>query len=443
PPQSNELDLRSPIVEFRPGYVRRALRSFTGHEFGIGVIHSHPEGTWPSPSRLDDDMDDYFSQEFERYSEGRPYVSLIIARDDHGQRTFSGRAFDRGEWLPVKTWITAGLDVVARDKAFDWGAPAPVFDPDATKERLMELIGCDAMTRLREATVGIIGCSGLGSPAAHVLARAGIGRFVLVDKGRFKPSNHERNHASRASDTVGDPPWKTDLLCRLVHEIAPNTRVTCIVGDVLDEAVVDELVQCDLVLGCTDSVYARAALGDLALHYHIPVLDLAVQMRASDSIIKDQVGEIARYAAGLPCPWCRGRVNARDIFEETISPEEKAQRQHAAAAARARGADAEQYWTNGERHELTVGYMTTTVAAMGAGYTQHWLTGLACIPHDRFQFDLGLQQFGFVKDQRSPCPDCLCQQRIGFADQGRADRTVSKPHHWPEAKLTHCFGKFG
>jgi hypothetical protein len=302
----------------------------------------------------------------------------------------------------------------------------------------MELMGRDAMRRLRQATIGIIGCSGLGSPAAHVLARAGIGHFVLVDKGRFKPSNHERNHASRASDITGEYPWKTDLLCRLVHEIAPSTKVTCIVGDVLDEVVVDELVQCDLVLGCTDSVYARAAMGDLALHYLIPVLDLAVQMRASDGLLKDQVGEIARYAPGLPCPWCRGRVHARDILEETISSEEKAQRQQAAVAARARGDDGEQYWTAGERHELTVGYMTTAVAAMGAGYAQHWLTGLARIPHDRFQFDLGLQQFGFVRDERPPSPDCLCQQRIGFADQGRADRTVSKPRHWPAAVVTRA-----
>ena len=308
PPGDSDLDRRSAIVEFRPAYVRRALRAVEGCELSVGVIHSHPEDCAPLASRLDDDMDGYFAGELERYSSGRPYVSLIIARDGGGRRFFAGRAFDRGRWLPVNEWLTCGVEELRRERGYQPHVATKVASEDVTKERLAQLLGGGVVRRLRGSTIGVIGCSGLGTPAVHVLARAGIGRFVLVDKGRFKASNHERNHASRVTDLHNEPIRKVDLLRRLVSEISPATIVMSIIGDVLDERVLDELTHCDLILGCTDSIYARAALGDIAAHYSVPVLDLAVQMSATDGRLREQVGEIARYAPGLPVMSSRAAV---------------------------------------------------------------------------------------------------------------------------------------
>lgn len=430
PPQPGDLDRQSHIVEFQPAYIRRALRTLETCELGIGVIHSHPEDSAVSPSRLDNDMDRYFGSEFERYGEGRPYVSLIVARDRNGQRGFSGRAFDRGKWFPIEEWYVCGDDVLERHHAQAFLQREPLT---SSVERLTQLYGHASVRRLRNSRIGIVGCSGLGSPAVHVLARSGIGNFVLIDKGRYKDSNHERNHASRASDLESEPMWKAELLRRFIAEINPTAVVTSIVGDVLDEEVIDELTRCDLILGCTDSIYARAALGELSTHYLVPVLDLAVQMSSREGRLREQVGELARYTPGLPCPWCRGRIDAQSIREETMTDEEKESLQDAALRAKERGEDGAQYWNGARPQELTVGYMTTAVGAIGAGYAQHWLAGAARMPHDRFQFDLGLPDFGFVKDRRPPEADCSCQRTIGHAEQGRAERKVSKPTHWPPA----------
>lgn len=425
PPGAGDFDQRSPLVEFSPGYISRALRALDGCEFGVGFIHSHPEGCAPSPSLADDDMDGYFAAEFEKFSGGRPYASLIASRDGCGQRSFLGRCFHRGKWMPVFEWLTCGRDVLRRERDFR-AAFTPAVHPESD-ERARQLLGDGAGNRLRNAVVGIVGCSGLGTPVAHILARSGIGEFVLVDVGHFKASNHERNHASRASDLTATALTKVELLRRLIHEIRPETRVTSITADVLDDRAVDELSRCDVILGCTDSFYARAALGDFATHYAVPVLDLAVQMGARDGLLTEQVGEIARYLPGLPCPWCRNRVTAAGIRAETATDAERSQAERAAAAAFERGEDGAQYWTGQRRQELTVGYMTSAVAAMGAGYAHNWLTGAATMPHDRFQFDLGLQSLGVVADTKQPQPDCSCQRCIGFADQGRADFTVSMP----------------
>lgn len=425
PPSQGDFDPKSPLVEFSPGYINRALSTFDEGDFGIGFIHSHPQGCRPTPSRSDDDMDAYFATEFEKFSNGRPFVSLIASRDADHRRTFSGRCVHQGHWLPVTDWLTCGSDVLRRERSLL--APIKLSDECADLERVTQLLGESSAPRLGNTVVGIVGCSGLGTPVGHVLARSGVGEFVLVDVGFFKKSNHERNHASRASDLPQSQIPKVELLKRLIHEIRPSAKVTCLQADVLDDEVLDQLVRCDLVLGCTDSYYARAALGDIATHFSVPVLDLAVQMGSKDGALTTQTGEIARYMPGLPCPWCRNRVNAVQIRAETASNEERAQARAAAQQAKDRGEDGAPYWIGDHPQELTVGYMTSVVGALGAGYAHNWITGAATMPHNRMQFDIGKTAFGFVDDdERQSIPDCSCSKCVGFADQGKAYFTVSR-----------------
>jgi hypothetical protein len=437
-PEAGDLDRHSPLVEFRPGYIRRALASLEADELGVGVIHSHPQDCAPFPSRSDDDMDSYFAEEFERFGNGRPYASFIVSRDSERKRSFTGRVFDRGEWIPVNQCLVTGercLREPARRAIWSTPGLADSAPNTPTQERVAQLLGASAPSRLRQSVVGIVGCSGTGSPAIHVLARAEIGELVVVDSGLFKVSGHQRNHASRHTDLAVSPlPSKVALAARLIREISPAMKVTAFVGDILDEAVLDELLRCDLILGCTDSNYARAALGDIAAHYLVPVLDLAVQMRAEEGVLREQVAEIALYAPGLPCPWCRGRVDVNGIRYETATEAERQFRAAAAAAAEQRGLDGAQYWGGTPPAELTVGYLTTTVGAMGAGYAQNLLLGSAKLPHHRFQFDLGMSSLGVVADNRPPRTGCACQRAVGRGDQARADRSVSHPAHQPTAR---------
>lgn len=67
---------------------------------------------------------------------------------------------------------------------------------------------------------------------------------------------------------------------------------------------------------------------------------------------------------------------------------------------------------------------------MGADYVQHWLSSSAAIPHDRFQFDLGLKSLWVVADERQADPHCPCVRCVEFADQGRADFMVTQPAHF-------------
>jgi len=428
-PRPGDLKRDSGIVEFEAGYILRAQLALAQSPLGIGVIHSHPQGCSTGASWLDDDMDRYFAGEFSTYGNGRPYLSLRVARDEDGRFTFSGEAWLNGERILVAEWLTVGA-ALGRERAESGRGGMIGLTSDATgectNERMVELLGAKKVTRLQGATIGVIGCSGTGSPAIHVLARAGVAKFVLVDPQFFSPSNHERFHASNWQD-LDKQQLKVELVRRMILDINPAAEVVVIRGNVLDEAVLDELLRCDLVLGCTDSQHSRAALSDFASHYLLPCIDSAVLMRAKDGKLTEQLAEVARYSPDEPCAWCLGRINQKVLSYELMSDVEREERQHAAAEAVLRGVDGGQYWGGEPPKELTVGYITTMVGAMQAGYAEGWITGASQMPHQRFQFDLGMPFLGAVPVDKPRRPECCCNRTKGWSEQARADRSVSRP----------------
>ncbi|HQP31124.1 MAG TPA: ThiF family adenylyltransferase, partial [Deltaproteobacteria bacterium] len=46
--------------------------------------------------------------------------------------------------------------------------------------------------RLRQACILIVGCGGIGGTVAVMLARSGVGRFILVEFDDYSPSNMNR-----------------------------------------------------------------------------------------------------------------------------------------------------------------------------------------------------------------------------------------------------------
>lgn len=439
-PGAGDLDRQSGMTVFRDQYTRRAFDLAQAPEgLAIGVVHSHPMGCRTSPSPLDDDMDRYFSTELSAFSRGAPYFSLILQESDGTGLTFSGRVFDRGEWLPLRWLLTTGPTVNRYGSELE--QPAVAASPAAgvtetTDARLRSLFGDRAAARLRGATVGVIGCSGTGSPAVEVLGRAGVGEFVLVDPQRVSASNHERMHGMREEHLSLSPlPYKVDVLRRMLVEINPKIRVTSFVGNILHEAVLDELVRCDVILGCTDTFHGRVALSDIAAHYLVPSIDVGVLMDGEQGQVTTQLVEINSYEPELPCAFCGQLVDAGALAEELMTETEREQRRRAAAEAERRGDPADQYWKGRPRQLNTVGYLTTMAGSLAAGYAEGRLTGAFETPHERLQFDIGQPGFGFVTPNRTGNPDCACTRHVGWADRAKSYRNVVLPSHWPKRAI--------
>lgn len=429
-PQAGDLDRQTGMTTFRDQYSRRAFHAAAGEgRLAIGVVHSHPGGYATTPSPLDDDMDEYFSRELAAYSGGAPYCSLILERNDETGFTFSGRLYDHGEWLTVSELLTVGSRLERQASAFLELSGESTDPRGKTTERLRALMGLASERRLRSAVVGVIGCSGTGSPAIEVLARAGVGGFVLVDPERLSPSNLERMHGAFWRHLIlAELPLKVDLMREMIAEINPAARVTAFVGNVLHENVFHELLQCDLVLCCVDSYHGRVALSDLASHYLVPSIDVGLGMDGKNGRVTEQVVDLTQYSPELPCAFCRERVDSAELAQELMTEEERAHRQREAERAAERGDDPDQYWRRRRRQLHTVGYLTTAAGALAAGYAEGWLTGAFEPPHASFQFDVGTERLGCVAPPQTRNQACRCGSHVGWGDAARSFRTLPFRH---------------
>ena len=87
------------------------------------------------------------------------------------------------------------------------------------------LIGAGSLEKLSQTSVCVIGLGGVGSYAAESLARAGVGRFLLIDFDVVGETNLNRQIIA-LSETVGIA--KTEVMKRRILSINPDAWVeTC------------------------------------------------------------------------------------------------------------------------------------------------------------------------------------------------------------------------
>lgn len=425
-PTSGDLDEKVGHVAITEPYTLRIALASENHDLAVGVIHSHPENCAPHPSAIDDDMDRYYGSYFNDFAPNRPYVSLIFSKIN-GELALSGRVRWQNKWLqvqrfalertPIRTWI---------------GGRRPSRSEPARERtaRLNAAFGEEAAARLRRSTVAIIGAGGTGSAAIESLARAGVGKIIIVDPDYVDESNLERIHGS--SPLHAEKHIEKARLARdHVLSIDPTCEVVAFVGALPQREIVDAVATADVALGCTDQHHSRLALSDVAIRYLVPSLDCGVMLEGQSGSITGQVVQMVRMLPADPCALCRNLVDPARLAQELMSPEERKMRRSAAAEAARKGHNPNPYWQ--EHPQLnTVGYLTTTAGAMIAGYAIGWLTGRFATPFERLQLNLGGKFVDVVDLTESPRNECVCRRLRGKADQSAPDSMITPPSHWPE-----------
>lgn len=84
------------------------------------------------------------------------------------------------------------------------------------------LLGEDGVERLKNSAVAVFGIGGVGGFACEALARAGVGRLLLVDDDTVSESNLNRQIVALRS-TIGQP--KVEVMARRIADIDPEIRV--------------------------------------------------------------------------------------------------------------------------------------------------------------------------------------------------------------------------
>lgn len=105
----------------------------------------------------------------------------------------------------------------------------------------------DDAAKLAQMSVGIIGCGALGSEVVRLLAAAGVGQFVLVDKDRLESANTTR-HALGAT-SVGQ--WKATALAKAIGQLFPHLAKAVTYDHAFESLranALEELASCNLIL---------------------------------------------------------------------------------------------------------------------------------------------------------------------------------------------------
>ncbi|MCB9637944.1 MAG: ThiF family adenylyltransferase [Myxococcales bacterium] len=123
--------------------------------------------------------------------------------------------------------------------------------------------------RLRASTVALMGCGALGSHQAETLARAGVGRLLLIDRDVLTWSNLQRQSLYDEAQVLAEMP-KAYAAAQRIRQINREVDVEPLAID-LDHRNIHDIVQrCDLLLDGTDNMETRYLINEACIRYQKP-----------------------------------------------------------------------------------------------------------------------------------------------------------------------------
>ncbi len=140
----------------------------------------------------------------------------------------------------------------------------------AAKSRTVALLGDDAVTKLENSCVAVVGLGGVGGHVVEMLARAGVGKLVLIDCDEVEESNLNRQIIATTA-TLGMP--KAEAAKKRVLEINPLADVVALNARFC-EADAEKLIceEVDYIADCIDSIQDKVSLVCFAKERGIPVI---------------------------------------------------------------------------------------------------------------------------------------------------------------------------
>ncbi|MGQ9463561.1 MAG: HesA/MoeB/ThiF family protein [Candidatus Fervidibacter sp.] len=139
--------------------------------------------------------------------------------------------------------------------------------------RHLSLVTEEGQEKLKNATVLITRCGGVGGAAALYLAATGIGRMVLIHEGKTTWSNLNRQ-ILQTYDWVGKP--RIVKIRESIHRLNPDVEILAIAEPFSEELGNELATQVDVMLSCTPVWQERVALNSVAVRHKKPLVEAAM-----------------------------------------------------------------------------------------------------------------------------------------------------------------------
>ena len=126
---------------------------------------------------------------------------------------------------------------------------------------LCERHGEDLQSKFSSASVAVCGLGGLGSNIAVALARAGVGRLILIDFDKVDITNLHRQQYK--ADQIGR--YKTEALSENLKEIAPYVKIETHAVRISESNISGLLKDADIICEAFDEAESKAMLTNTVL----------------------------------------------------------------------------------------------------------------------------------------------------------------------------------
>jgi adenylyltransferase/sulfurtransferase len=174
------------------------------------------------------------------------------------------------------------------------------FHDRYSRQVLFPGIGPQGQARLAQGRVAIVGCGATGACVSGLLARAGVGQLVIIDRDYVEPSNLQRQSLFDEADAAESLP-KAIAAARKIAAFNSEVHTTPVVADLTPENIESLLGDADLILDATDNFETRYLINDFAVKHGKPWI-YAAAVAAYAVTMNVIPGETACLACVFPAP---------------------------------------------------------------------------------------------------------------------------------------------
>ena len=143
------------------------------------------------------------------------------------------------------------------------------FEDRYSRQILFPGIGREGQVRLSQGRVAIVGCGATGACVAGLLARAGVGHLLIIDRDYVEPSNLQRQSLFDEADAAESIP-KAIAAVRKIAAFNSDVQAKAEVADLTPENIAALLSEADLILDATDNFETRYLINDFAIKHGKP-----------------------------------------------------------------------------------------------------------------------------------------------------------------------------
>ncbi|HET9364887.1 MAG TPA: ThiF family adenylyltransferase, partial [Candidatus Angelobacter sp.] len=143
------------------------------------------------------------------------------------------------------------------------------FEDRYSRQVLFPGIAAQGQARLAQGRVAIVGCGATGACVSGLLARAGVGRLVIIDRDYVEPSNLQRQTLFDEADAAESLP-KAVAAAKKIATFNSDVQVEAEVADLTPENAAALLSEADLILDATDNFETRYLINDFAVKHGKP-----------------------------------------------------------------------------------------------------------------------------------------------------------------------------